>query len=474
MHIGPLTFHLYGLIIGISASIVLLNFIKLTPRKLANDRSFNLMILSIFILGILGGRIAYVLSHLNDFQISGLNMFYVWEGGISIFGVLTGGIIGYLVFWVLHLRKKSRKLSTGIPSLFALTDIAAVSIPLGQSIGRWANFINQELFGPPTDLPWGIYIDPEHRPAEYKNNEFFHPAFLYESILNVINFIILRKIFRNTHKHSGKGQSGVLTSLYLINYGIIRIIVERFRIDTIPVILNLKPADIASLLMILAGLGILIFKYVSSDNQKLEKDKKTQTLKKTASVLTNIFSPITSSLLLLIILYLKFIPHSLRDTGIWFSITTGSFALAIGVLYFFLKTGQVSNWDITDRSQRPKVFSLFLVLIALILLITSHLGYTHAANYLLLSTIGFGVAFAITLIWKISIHTFSVTLSICILLDIYKKPWMMVLFIIPMITAWTRIHLKKHTFSQAAGGIAIALTIFFFWLIAHFDVTGTY
>lgn len=474
MQIGPLTFHLYGLIIGISASVVLLNFIKLAPPKLADDKSFNKMVISIFILGILGGRLAYVISHLNDFRTSYIDILYVWQGGISIFGVMAGGIISYLAFWALHFRKKNRGLS-----LFVLTDIAAISIPLGQSIGRWANFINQELFGPPTNLPWSIYIDTEHRPAEYKNSEFFHPAFLYESILNFINFIILMQVFRHISKSSEKFRNGVLrngvlTSLYLINYGIIRIIVERFRIDTNPVILGLKPADIASLLMILTGFGILIFKYVSSDNKKLAKAKKTQTLKKTASLLTNIFSPVTSSLLMIVILYLKFIPHSLRDTGIWFSITTGSFVLAIGVLYFFLKTGQVSNWDITDRKQRPKVFTLFLMLIVLILLITSHLGYTHAANYLLLLTIGFSVAFAITLVWKISIHTFSVTLSICLLLDIYRKPWIIVFLIVPMITAWTRIYLKKHTFSQAAGGIAVALTIFFFWLIAHFDVTGTY
>jgi len=472
VHVGPLTFHLYGIIIGTSASIVLLYFISLVPKKITADKCFLYMIFAIFILCIAGGRLAYVLANFGQFQNSFVDIFCIWKGGISIFGVLAGGIVSYSLFWALRLRKKISGLS-----FFTLTDAAAVSIPLGQAIGRWANFINQELFGPPTDLPWGIYIDREHRPPKYENNENFHPAFLYESVLSLINFIVLRQVLKyisKSRKNNKEGNhEGILTSLYLVNYGIIRIVVERFRVDTNPVILGCKFADIASILMILAGIGIPACKYIISNRRQVAKEKKNQALTKTASILTNVFSPITASLLTIVILYIKFIPHSLRDTGVWFSMTIGSFALAIGILYAFLKTGRISNWDITDRTQRPKVFSFFLALIVLILFVTSQLGYTQAANYLLLSTIGFGIAFAITLMWKISIHTFSVTLSVCLIMDIYKKPWIVIFFIIPLIIAWTRIHLKRHTFSQVAGGIAIALTVYFFWLIANFDVTST-
>lgn len=272
LQVGPFTFHLYGLIIGVSASIVLLGFIKLAPQSLTHDKHFHKMILLIFVSCILGGRLVYVLTNIDNFRNSYLNIFYIWKGGIGIFGVLSGGIIGYFIFWLLHFRKKPSE-PKDVLSFFVLTDVVAVLIPLGQTTGRWANFVNQELFGPPTDLPWGIYIDSEHRPNEYINTEFFHPAFLYESILNFINFIILSQLFKNTRNSPQKKQDGVLTSLYLINYGIIRIVVERFRIDTDPIVLNIKLADIASFVIISIGLGILIFKLCKLRQSNIGKKK---------------------------------------------------------------------------------------------------------------------------------------------------------------------------------------------------------
>src|SRR5881397_3463939 len=84
----------------------------------------------------------------------------------------------------------------GLPVLRYL-DIAAPSLALGQAIGRWGNFFNEEAFGTPTDLPWKLYISPSHRPIEYAQSEFFHPTFLYESLWDAVVFLLLVRLFRD-------------------------------------------------------------------------------------------------------------------------------------------------------------------------------------------------------------------------------------------------------------------------------------
>ena len=107
----------------------------------------------------------------------------------------------------------------------ASLDLAAPSILLAQAIGRFGNYINQEGFGPPTNLPWAVYIDPQNRPTQYLLYSRFHPTFFYEAVLNLVFFLMLLLVSRSLKK-------GQTFALYLIFYSAARSIAEIWRIDT--------------------------------------------------------------------------------------------------------------------------------------------------------------------------------------------------------------------------------------------------
>ena len=121
-------------------------------------------------------------------------------------------------------------------------DLTAVVIPLAQSIGRFGNFFNKELYGSPTRLPWGMYIPLEYRPDTYINNDVFHPLFIYESISNILLFSLLFLLFKGKNvlgikkwylrdEGSGPLPDGFFVGLYFIGYGIIRFLIEFLKID---------------------------------------------------------------------------------------------------------------------------------------------------------------------------------------------------------------------------------------------------
>jgi phosphatidylglycerol:prolipoprotein diacylglycerol transferase len=155
----------------------------------------------------------------------------IWSGGLSIFGAIIGGFIGAYIY----IRRN--RLPVG-PWL----DIAGVTLPLGQAIGRWANFINQELYGLPTTLPWGITIDAAHRvdvivdPArqslrslvDWPLETLFHPLFLYESLWSIVAFIVLLNLFLRYRKNFRPGD---IFLLYVMQYAFIRFLLEFIRVE---------------------------------------------------------------------------------------------------------------------------------------------------------------------------------------------------------------------------------------------------
>jgi phosphatidylglycerol:prolipoprotein diacylglycerol transferase len=141
----------------------------------------------------------------------------VWEGGLAIHG---GLIVGSATCIALLARR-------GLPVLRTM-DIAAVAAPVAQAIGRWGNFFNEEAFGRPTDLPWGLYISPTHRPLEYRDAEFFHPAFLYESLWDLVVFVVLVRWLR-PRWHD---RPGALAFWYIGLYSIGRFAIESIRVDS--------------------------------------------------------------------------------------------------------------------------------------------------------------------------------------------------------------------------------------------------
>jgi phosphatidylglycerol:prolipoprotein diacylglycerol transferase len=146
-----------------------------------------------------------------------LDALAIWRGGLGIPGAIIGGAV------VLYFYARKHKLS------FAeWADIAAPSVALGQAIGRFGNYFNQELYGAPTNLPWKLYIDPAHRLTGFQNVEYFHPLFAYESILNFANMLFLIWVTRN-YEHNLKRGDVLLT--YLITYPAIRFSLDFLRLD---------------------------------------------------------------------------------------------------------------------------------------------------------------------------------------------------------------------------------------------------
>lgn len=144
-------------------------------------------------------------------------------------------------------------------SPWLLTDLLVAPLVLGQAIGRWGNYFNQELFGRPTNLPWGIPIDAVNRPVQFAGDKYFQPTFLYESILDLILFFILFIIVRK------KATQGVLTMTYLISYGVIRFALEFMRTDTTPIIWGLRLPQWASLgLIVVSVVFWLILRHKNS------------------------------------------------------------------------------------------------------------------------------------------------------------------------------------------------------------------
>ncbi|MFO7321097.1 MAG: prolipoprotein diacylglyceryl transferase [Chloroflexota bacterium] len=148
----------------------------------------------------------------------------IWSGGLGIFGAVLGGLLGAYIY----LRRNN--LSVG-----HWLDIAAVVLPLGQAIGRWANYVNQELYGTPTTLPWGITIDSAHRVDPYRSlidyplDTRFHPLFLYESLWNLIAFIVLLNIFQRRRNYNLR--QGDIFLLYVMQYSVIRFLLEFLRVE---------------------------------------------------------------------------------------------------------------------------------------------------------------------------------------------------------------------------------------------------
>ncbi|HVU12802.1 MAG TPA: prolipoprotein diacylglyceryl transferase [Phototrophicaceae bacterium] len=148
----------------------------------------------------------------------------IWSGGLSIFGAIIGGLLGAYIY----IRRNHLPLA-------AWLDIAGVAVPLGQAIGRWADYVNQMLYGTVTNLPWGITIDSTHRIAPYKSlvdfpvdTTKFHPLFLYESLWNLLAFVVLLNIFL---RNRNKLRFGDLFLFYLMQYAFIRFLLEFLRVD---------------------------------------------------------------------------------------------------------------------------------------------------------------------------------------------------------------------------------------------------
>ena len=202
------------------------------------------------IFGIIGARLYYCILNYDFYLRFPTEILAIRHGGISIHGAILGGLIGLIIFAKRHNL-----------SIIKLADTTAIGLALAQSIGRWGNFFNSEAFGTPTNLPWKLYIAPQYRPIPYNNVEYFHPTFLYESILDFIVFIILFIVAKN---YKSK-KSGDVALLYLIMYSIVRIFVEHFRIDSVCYVCGIPIATVVSLIILLTSSILLAKRYFKKE-----------------------------------------------------------------------------------------------------------------------------------------------------------------------------------------------------------------
>ena len=214
--IGPLTIHVYGILMGIAVAtayvVTVARYERFGGERAAAERAAFWAV----VIGFIGARLAYVSTHLDRIEGDWLFPFKIWEGGIALFGGLTFGTLA--VVWTLRRR------GGDFP---VFLDAIAVGLPAAQAIGRWGNYFNQELFGTPTDLPWGLEIDQVHRPAAYLDSPTFHPTFLYESLWNAGLVLLLLWLERRTRWRRGR-----LFMVYLTLYGAMRFLLELIRTDT--------------------------------------------------------------------------------------------------------------------------------------------------------------------------------------------------------------------------------------------------
>jgi len=262
--------HWYGVLI-VSGVVLGALYATASARRHGDnpDHVWNALTWAI-IFGLVGARLYHVLSspeggmvgwaYYRDHPVEAL---YIWEGGLGIYGAVVGGLLGVFVYaWRAGIRPL-RWLDYGAPGL-----------ALGQAVGRWGNFVNQELYGPPTELPWGLVIDPAHRIVPYDDLEryppetLFHPTFLYESVWCLLLFVGLAVA---AHKFRHRLREGEILLAYLIGYPVGRFFLEYLRPDAW-MIGPIAAAQLFALLCAVAAAAVLLVRRAAGTASRYEEE----------------------------------------------------------------------------------------------------------------------------------------------------------------------------------------------------------
>jgi len=235
---GPMTLHWYGLLMLLAIIAGLMVTLKLASRF--GIKKNDVWDLSFWLVlgAIIGARVYEVFLFFDYYRRYPSDIIMVWQGGLAIHGAWLGGLLVLLIFC------RRRKLP-----ILKILDLVSLGLILGQAIGRWGNYFNQELFGTPTNLPWGIPISVPLRPIGLKHIEYFHPTFLYESILNFVVFGLMWIVMKF------KKYDGLVFFSYLFLYSVIRFSLEYIRLDDTSVLLGLRWPQIMSVIAMLVSVA---------------------------------------------------------------------------------------------------------------------------------------------------------------------------------------------------------------------------
>ena len=246
--LGPLKIHFYALCILVGMILaVWLSDRRLVARGAKSGIALDIALWTVPI-AVIGARIFHVITHSSDYFYPGADLFAVfriWEGGIAIYGGLIGGAFGA---W-LGTRRYGLK-------FWAYADAVAPGILLAQAIGRWGNYFNQELFGKPTTLPWGLEINPDNPafPPGLPSDTLFQPTFLYESLWSLAGVALLLVLDKRLSLRGGS-----MFGAYLAYYSLGRIVTENLRIDPSDIILGLRTNVWSAIGGLALGVSLIIW-----------------------------------------------------------------------------------------------------------------------------------------------------------------------------------------------------------------------
>jgi phosphatidylglycerol:prolipoprotein diacylglycerol transferase len=221
--VAGISIHYYGLILALAS---------MSGYMMARQRAKKLGIppaevadifVWVFVSGFIGARLYHVVSSWDYYIENPVEVFFVWNGGLSIFGAILGGLIG------LYFYKKLKHLSL---NYYVLLDWLAPSVMLGQIIGRFGNLVNYEAYGKPTELPWKMFVPVANRLFPYEAFAFFHPVFLYEALAGLLILLILLNFSRLNTLFNWPRFSGQIFWAWIGLYGFVRILTEYLRVDS--------------------------------------------------------------------------------------------------------------------------------------------------------------------------------------------------------------------------------------------------
>ena len=251
--LGPIQVHWYGLIIGFGVLLGLIIALRESERRGLDKEIFTDLILFAVPIAIISARIYYVIFQWEYYSQNPGDIIKIWNGGIAIHGALIGSVLTAIVF------AKVKKVS-----FWKLVDIAAPSLLLGQAIGRWGNFMNQEAHGGEVTRS---FLENMHLPEfiinqMYINGTYYHPTFLYESIWNIAGVIILLSL-RKVNLRRGE-----LFLTYVIWYSIGRYFIEGLRTDSLMLTESLRIAQVISIVLVVVAIALVVYRRVRGHADK--------------------------------------------------------------------------------------------------------------------------------------------------------------------------------------------------------------
>jgi phosphatidylglycerol:prolipoprotein diacylglycerol transferase len=254
--VGPFFIRYYGIILMLAAVAAAVLAERQARRKGMNSELVWDGLLWVLIGGILGARLWHVLTPPPSMVEQGITTIYylthpldalaIWRGGLGIPGAVIGGGLALYLFT----RRRGENFGEW-------ADIVAPGLALAQAIGRLGNFVNQELYGRPTDLPWAIYIDPQHRLPEFRDQSHYHPLFLYEALWNLFNMALLLWLGR---RYSDRLIPGDIFLVYLIVYPLGRFLIEFIRLDS-SLVVGVNANQTLMLVVGIAAAALLVWRH---------------------------------------------------------------------------------------------------------------------------------------------------------------------------------------------------------------------